>query len=312
MKSVFKGLIDFQNQMDKDSERTKKPRKTGITHILVFDVANYGPKFIAPYSNLIDKVKIMDTFWHDDQQTFIEAVKGYYDIGIETVAVGGTQFEVAQKSGVSLKDFMQILRDAGINEIEVEHHADVVSLKQMTEEVKVFKGEGFSVVGEVGKKWWHNDDTRITRDTIWVEKTVEQIQNYLDAGVDYVLWEGFVVRALIGQQLENKIGQKQFREVTSMIDPAKIIFETHDRRWQYPGPIIAWLVREFGPNVNLGNVDPWMLKRVEWIRHGMEFEMDHPYWRWLDDKTAASKWWKLEAPDYNIDVQKNYALKEPF
>jgi phosphosulfolactate synthase len=309
---LVKGLKQFEDKMDRDSDRTKKPRETGITHLLVFDVANYGPKFIEPFSNLVDKVKLMDTFWHNAQRTFIDAVRAYFDMGVATVAFGGTQFEVAQKLGLSAREFVRILRETGINEVEVEHHTDMPSLEQMRKEVEHYKDEGFSVIAEVGKKWWHRDDTRLTRDTISIQKTVEQMQNYLDAGADFIYWEGFVVRALIGQQFENKIGQKQLLEITRQVDPAKIVFEVHDRRNHYPMPAIAWLVSKFGPNVNLGNIDPWHVKRVEWIRHGMELEMDHPYWRWLADKTNVSKWWKMDTPDYNVDIQKNFKLKDPF
>jgi len=300
-------LKNFQDQLDKDSGRTKKPRRIGLTMSLVFDVVHQGPQYIEPYQDLVDRIKLLDTMWHRDPSVVLDAVAAYRSMGMD-VAMGGTQFEIA-KAQNGLKAYMNLLKTIGINEVEVENHASGATLAEMKDEVKMFKDEGFIVVGEVGKKWAWQDPTRKSRDLVHVDRTIEQALGLIEAGADYLYWEGMIVRALIGPQLENKEGQQQLREVARAIDPEKLILELWDARGQSNLPLIAWLVKEFGPNVNLANIYPPDVKWVEWVRHGIIFEMDHPYFRWGQDRSKAESWWQMDSPDYDIDMQRNYALK---
>ncbi|UCF56765.1 MAG: phosphosulfolactate synthase [Deltaproteobacteria bacterium] len=303
-------LKEFQDTLDADSQRTKKPRKTGITMVIVTDVVNFGPKFIEPFQELVDRVKILDTLWHHDMSVVEKSIIAFRQMDMN-VAMGGTQYEVAKAQG-KIKEYIELLKNIGINEVEVENHASALTIQEMKDEVKKFKDEGFEVIGEVGKKWWWRDPTRASRDLISVEKTLEQALGLIEAGADYIYWEGMVLRGLIGTQLENKKGQKQLIEVATQVDPQKLVFEMWDCRFYPNNPLIAWLVKEFGPNVNLANIKPWDVKHVEWIRHGIFYEMDHPYMRWSQDRSAATNWWKIDAPDYDIDLQRGYVLKDFF
>jgi phosphosulfolactate synthase len=304
-------IKDTQDRLDRDSGRTKKPRKTGITMVLIDDLVNYGPGFIEPFQELVDRVKLLDFLWHHDISVIEKAVKAYREMDI-VVAPGGTLFEIAKAQG-TLNEYAKLLKGIGFNEVEVENHSGISTIEEMKDEVKFFKDQGFQVVGEVGKKWWWRDPTRISRDLISVEKTVELAQQFIEAGADYIYWEGMIVRALIGPQLENEKGQKQLIEVAEQLDVEKLVFELWDTRNQSNRPLWAWLVRQFGPNVNLANIWPQEVKHyLEWIRHGLLFEMDHPYMKWAQDKSQSSKWWKMEAPSYDIDLQRGYVLKDSF
>ncbi|MCK6512991.1 phosphosulfolactate synthase [Myxococcota bacterium] len=298
----------FQDKLDADSLRTRKPRKTGITMVLVMDVVNQGPEFIRSYSELVDRVKMLDTLWHNDLSIVEKAVAQYRDMNID-VALGGTQFEVAKAQG-KLKEYLHLLHQLGINEIEVENHASGASLEEFKDEIKMAKDAGFTVVGELGKKWAWKDPTRKGRDQVYVDKVTELALGLLEAGADYIYWEGMVVRNLIGTQLENIEGQKQFLEVVKAVNSDKMVFEVWDARNQGNLPIISWLVKELTPNVNLANIYPPDVKWVEWVRHGIIFEMDHPYMRWSQDKSQCEHWWQIESPDYHQDMQRGFALKE--
>ena len=216
-------LRDVQDILDKDSGRTQKPRKTGITMVLVEDIANFGPKFIEPFQELVDRIKILDFLWHHDMSVVEKSVIAYRDMGID-VAPGGTHFEVAKAQG-RMNEYLQLLKDLSINEIEIENHSGISTIDEMKDEVKFFKDHGFKVVGEIGRKWWWRDPTRPSRDSISVERTVTQAQQLIEAGADYVYWEGMIVRALIGPQLENRRGQKQLIEVANEVDPDKLVFQ---------------------------------------------------------------------------------------
>jgi phosphosulfolactate synthase len=306
----YKILKDVQDQLDQDSGRSKKPRKAGITMIIIEDVVNFGPDYVAPFQELVDRVKLLDFLWHHDMTVVEKAVNSYREMDMN-VAPGGTHFEVAKSQG-RLNEYLNLLKNLGINEVEVENHAGVSSMEEMKDEVKFFKDQGFQVVGEIGKKWWQRDATRVSRDLISVDKTIDQAQQLIEAGADYVYWEGMIVRGLIGPQLENEKGQQQLIEVANAVDPDKLVFELWDTRHQSNRPLFAWLVRQFGPNVNLANIMPWEVKILEWIRHGIFYEMDHPYMKWANDKSLGKHWWKIEAPDYEVDLQRGYKLKDCF
>jgi phosphosulfolactate synthase (CoM biosynthesis protein A) len=307
---ILQALKEFQDKLDSDSNRTKKPRETGITMVMVEDLVNFGPEYMEPFQELIDRIKLIDVFWHHDMSVVEKAIVAFRQMDM-SVSFGGTTFEIAKAQG-KMEEFLEALKNLGIDEVEVENHALDLTLQEMQNEVKIFKDHNFKVTGELGKKWWWKDPTRISRDLISVEKTLEQAFGLIDAGADYIYWEGMIVRNLVGTQLENKKGQSQLLEVARQIDPKKIIFELWDCRNQPNHPIIAWLVKEFGPNVNLANIRPWNaeVKLVEMIRHGVFYEMDHPYMRWSRDKSAADNWWEIDAPDYSIDLQKGYVLKD--
>jgi phosphosulfolactate synthase (CoM biosynthesis protein A) len=304
---ALKLLRRFQDQLARDSNRTQKPRKQGITMCLVEDVVNLGPNYIAPFRELVDRVKLLDTMWHHDPTVVIRAIADYRSMGMD-VAMGGSQFEIAKAQG-GLTEYIKLLKSVGINEVEVENHASGATTEEMQDEVRMMKDHGFKVVGELGKKWAWKDPTRISRDLISVERTVEQARALLDAGADYIYWEGMIVRALIGPQLDNIEGQEQLRQVARELNSEKLVFELWDNRHQPNLPLIAWLVKEFGPNVNLANIFPPQIKLTEWVRHGVIYEMDHPYFRWAQDRSQAEHWWQIESPDYSIDMQRGYMLK---
>ena len=299
-------LRDVQDQLDLDSERTQKPRQTGITMVLVMDVVNYGPSFIAPFQELVDRVKLLDTLWHHDFSVVGNAVASYREMNID-VALGGTQFEIAKAQG-KMQTYLEMLKYLGVNEVEVENHASGASLEQTRDEIKMIKDQGFKVVGEVGKKWAWKDETRQSRDLIHVDKVVELAGQMIEAGADHIYWEGMVVRNLIGTYLENKEGQKQFLDVVRQINSDKMIFEVWDARKMGNTPIISWLVHKLGPNVNLANIFPTQVKIAEWVRHGIIYEMDHPYMRWSHNRSEANNWWEIASPDYEIDLQRQYRL----
>lgn len=298
----------FQETLEQDTGRTKKPRQQGITMVLVMDVANYGPKFIAPYQGLVDRIKLLDTLWHSDIGIVERAVADYRAMDID-VALGGTQFEIAKAQG-RMQEYLNMLKKLGVNEVEVENHASGATLEQTRDEIKMVKDQGFKVVGEVGKKWAWKDDTRKSRDLIHVDKVVEQASMMLEAGADYLYWEGMVVRNLIGSYLENEKGQEQFLDVVRQVNSNKLIFEIWDARKMGNTAIISWLVHKLGPNVNLANIFPTQVKIVEWIRHGIIYEMDHPYMRWAHNRELAKNWWEMPAPDYSVDLQRQYRLND--
>lgn len=281
-------------------QRSEKPRKKGLT--MVIDIAWFeaSSRMVAGYKDYIDCVKSTARCLWVDEDIVRQNIRSYRDWEID-VQIGGIPYEIAVLQGKQ-KEYMERAKALGTNVVEVESHAAGLSLKQMKSEVKSLKEEGFKVVGEVGAKWVDHDETRPSRDAVYVDKVVEKMLQLLEVGADHVIWEGMVVRALLGNRLENKAGQEQLFKVVEGVGAENIIFEMWSARGNPNTPLWGWLVQHFGPDVNLGNINIQDISLLESIRRGCSFDPAHPYLRWLRHGKPMANWWEIESPDYKVDL----------
>ena len=293
MKRLMHDILDLPR-------RAEKPRKKGLT--MVIDIAWFGATspLVAAYKDYIDCVKSTARCLWVDEDLIRKNIKIYRDWGID-VQIGGIPYEIAVLQGKQAQ-YMERARALGTNIVEVESHAAGLSLQQMKSEVKTLKGEGFKVVGEVGAKWANLDETRPNRDSVRVDQVIEKMQQLLEVGADHVIWEGMVVRALLGNHLENKQGQEQLFKVVEAVRQENIIFEMWSARGNPNSPLWGWLVQHFGPDVNLGNINIQDISMLETIRRGLSYDPAHPYIRWLSQGRPSANWWDMESPDYKVDL----------
>lgn len=293
MKRLMHDILDLP-------QRAEKPRKKGLT--MVIDIAWFGATspLVAAYKDYIDCVKSTARCLWVDEDLIRKNIKIYRDWGID-VQIGGIPYEIAVLQRKQAQ-YMERARALGTNIVEVESHAAGLSLQQMKSEVKTLKGEGFKVVGEVGAKWANLDETRPNRDSVRVDQVIEKMQQLLEVGADHVIWEGMVVRALLGNHLENKQGQEQLFKVVEAVRQENIIFEMWSARGNPNSPLWGWLVQHFGPDVNLGNINIQDISMLETIRRGLSYDPAHPYIRWLSQGRPSANWWDMESPDYKVDL----------
>ena len=293
MKRLMHDVLDLP-------QRAERPRKKGLT--MVIDIAWFGATspLVVAYKDYIDCVKSTARCLWVDEELIRKNIMTYRNWGID-VQIGGIPYEIAVLQGKQAQ-YMERARELGTNIVEVESHAAGLSLQQMKSEVKTLKGEGFKVVGEVGAKWANLDETRPTRDAVHVDKVVEKMLQLLEVGADHVIWEGMVVRALLGNHLENKQGQEQLFKVVEAVRQENIIFEMWSARGNPNSPLWGWLVRHFGPDVNLGNINIQDISMLETIRRGLSYDPAHPYIRWLSQGRPSANWWDMESPDYKVDL----------
>ena len=293
MKRLMHDVLDLP-------QRAERPRNKGLT--MVIDIAWFGATspLVAAYKDYIDCVKSTARCLWVDEELIRKNIMTYRNWGID-VQIGGIPYEIAVLQGKQAQ-YMERARELGTNIVEVESHAAGLSLQQMKSEVKTLKGEGFKVVGEVGAKWANLDETRPTRDAVHVDKVVEKMMQLLEVGADHVIWEGMVVRALLGNHLENKQGQEQLFKVVEAVRQENIIFEMWSARGNPNSPLWGWLVRHFGPDVNLGNINIQDISMLETIRRGLSYDPAHPYIRWLSQGRPSANWWDMESPDYKVDL----------
>lgn len=283
--------------------RSEKPRDAGMT--VVMPQVDIPTNVLEKYAEYVDAVKLLDAASWAPADVIREDIRRYKDHDIE-VQIGGAPGEVARLQGEK-EPFLDRLEAVGIDWVEYETHVEKPTVEEMRAEVAELKNRGFTVVGEVGAKWYVEDETRYSRDRIKIDETVDAFEQYLDAGCEKVYWEGLLVRNLIGRNFENREGQKALLEVVDAVGQENIVFELwsptlktleYARFW-------SWLVYHFGPDVNVGNVPPHRVPRLESIRRGTTFDMNHPYIRWLKEGKPTENWWRMEQPPYDVGLERD-------
>lgn len=282
------------------AQHSEKPRKSGLTMILDRGWTGVNTPYMEAYHPYVDLAKSTAQCLWVEESIVKRNIGKYRDYGVD-VQIGGIPYEIAVLQGKQ-KEYIQRNKDVGANVIEVENHAADLSIKQMQDEVRRLKDAGFIVVGEIGAKWADHDKTRPTRDSVNVDMTVEQMEIMLEAGADHVYWEGMVVRALIGNKLDNLAGQKQVLQVVNAVGKERIIIEMWSARGHPNTPLWGWLISQFGPEVNLANINYDQVSSLESIRRGCSFDPAHPYLRWLAAGRPTKTWWEMPSPDYKVDL----------
>jgi phosphosulfolactate synthase len=279
--------------------RSEKPRKKGRT-ICGISLGR-GKESIEHVARYVDQVKLYVHNTLMPARVIEDSIKMYRSIDID-VQMGGVFFELAALQG-KLPEMVKRAREIGVNVVEVENHLGAFSPQQLKEQIHKIKGEGFQIVGEVGAKWTEDDDTRIAQGFCDPDKVIMLMEQLLQAGADEVVWDAYPLRALIGNQLENEAGQSQIRKVARAIGQDNMIFEVSNARGRGKSMQRAWLVHEFGPDVNIGNAHPGDVSELETIRRGIYYDPAWPYIRWLKENKPTKNWWEIEMPDYDIDIE---------
>jgi phosphosulfolactate synthase (CoM biosynthesis protein A) len=171
---------------------------------------------------------------------------------------------------------------------------------------RMAKQLGFKVFGEIGKKVFEGDATRVDVETLNVKEAMDQTRRLLDAGADRVYVEGHVLRRVIGDTASSILkkrstGTQQLLEYVDAIGQDKLVFECSamvprkTRRAMH-----FWYVYLFGPEVNIGNARIEEISTIEDIRRGLYPVFgfgpagDHP---WIvsvaeHDGKASEGWWR--------------------
>ena len=225
--------------------RSEKPRKTGIT--LVIDKGQLGIRAIDDLAEItgryFDYAKIA---WGSALITgnFEEKLEAYRRNGIVPM-LGGTLFEYAY-----LRNKVQQLLDlCGHYKLHVEVSDGVIDLPRKD---KLMWIEKFAKHGEVFSEVGGKID-RQQRD--W--KTV--VQEELSAGAYKVVVEGREIGP-VGKGIRSEFVD----QVVEATELDNLVFEAFERPQQ------VWLIKRFGPNVNLGNIPPTDLLTLESFRLGLK------------------------------------------
>src|SRR5213594_3661406 len=232
--------------------RSPKPRSRGLTHVIdkglnlrdiegLFDTAGayvdivklgWGTSYVT--NNLEKKIALYRSF-------------------DTPVVCGGTLFEAAYAKGKT-DEFKRWLLENRFAHVEISDGTLEMPRDQKLELIAEF-AQDFTVLSEVGSK-----DIEVNyAPYLWVEWIKEE----LEAGSWKVITEGREggTAGIFRPTGEMRTGLVD--EIVHEIDFHALIFEAPTKASQ------AWFVKQFGPDVNLGNIPPEEVIALETLRLGL-------------------------------------------
>ncbi len=239
-------------------ERPAKPRTAGLTMMIDFGLGlHQQADILALASEYIDSAKIaVGVARLLPRDLVMQKIESYKQFGVLPYP-GGQFLEYAVLCG-KVDAYLAEARDIGFRAIEVSDNLLSISLDEkrglIARAIEVY---GLEVFGEVGKK-----------EGLAVTVSLEDdIRACLEAGSSKVLVEAAEIfshgrdRALVTQLVEAAPLEKLMFELTGpWIDGTS---------YSEPDSLARWLMETFGPDVNIGNVQPESVLRIETARRGL-------------------------------------------
>jgi phosphosulfolactate synthase len=233
-------------------ERTTKPRESGLTHVLDKGLSlEQARQFLEVSSRYVDIVKLgWGTAVVTPNVKDKIALYQSYDI---PVSFGGTFFEVCLRQG-KYDEFLALVDQCEMTCVEVSD-----GTIDMDEEDKLAiirdLSKRYKVLSEVGSK----DDAVVITPSKWVEL----IGRELEAGAWKVITEGRESGTVGIYRPSGDVKDGLLEEIKETFDTSQILFEAPVKKQQ------AWFIKQFGTNVNLGNIPPEEVISVETLRIGV-------------------------------------------
>ncbi|HKH18293.1 MAG TPA: phosphosulfolactate synthase [Solirubrobacteraceae bacterium] len=235
-------------------ERTEKPRRAGITHVLDRGLSPRSlESLLMTAGRHIDMMKLG---WGTAYVSGAVADKVAIcrDAGI-ALCPGGTLLEIAVQQG-QLDRYVDWLQDLGIDHIEVSNGSFPMSPGQKSELISQLAGE-FTVIAEVGSKSAQTADGHA-----WCTEMLSD----LASGAALVIAEGRETGTVGLFDRTGAVHRELVEQILHAVGPETVIFEAPQRSQQ------AWLLQHVGPNVNIGNVAAEDVIALETLRRGLRFD----------------------------------------
>jgi phosphosulfolactate synthase len=243
------------------------PRNGGLTHVLD---KGLGPRawedVLETSGDYIDVVKLGwgTAYVTPNLKRKLEVLSG------KRVVIGGTFFEAIWARG-KVDEYKDWLRELGLTHVEISDGAVEMPREEKLELIADLARD-FTVLSEVGSK----DSEVVFAPYEWVGWIKEE----LDAGAWKVITEAREggTAGIFRPTGEMRTGL--IDEIVHDIQPADLIFEAPTKAAQ------AWFVRQFGPEVNLGNIPTDEVIPLETLRRGLRADTLKEVL--LGDRTPAS------------------------
>ncbi len=233
-------------------QRPGKPRHEGLTHVI--DKGMNLRDIEGLFDTAGQFVDIVKFGWGTSYVTNnLEKKIALYRSFDTPVVCGGTLFEAVYVRE-RLDEFKRWLREQRFSHVEISDGTIDIPRERKLELIADFARD-FTVLSEVGSK----DEEVTYAPYLWVEWIKEE----LDAGAWKVITEGREGGTAGIYRPTGEMRTGLVDEIVHEIDVGDLIFEAPTKASQ------AWFVKQFGPNVNLGNIPPEEVIPLETLRLGL-------------------------------------------
>lgn len=237
-------------------ERDIKKRKQGITMVLDKGLSCANAESLMDANEWIDVVKLgWGTSLIFPEKSLRRKIRIFRENGID-VSNGGTLLEFAYKQG-KIDKFLDEAKKIGFTIIEVSTGKINIPYKEKTKIIEEALKQGFEVYSEIGKK-----DPTLDR-KLSLKERVKEARKDLKAGVKKVIIEARESGKLGIYDQSCNVKEELAKKLVSELGLKNLIFEAPMKNQQ------AWLILNFGPNVNLGNIAPEDVFSLETLRRGI-------------------------------------------
>lgn len=232
-------------------ERTSKPRTSGLTHVLD---KGYSLAQVRQFmETAVEYVDIVKLGWGTAVVTpnLREKVELYQGQGVP-VCFGGTLFELCLRQN-KLEEYLAVVRSLGMDCLEISDGTIDIPQEDKLALLRRLSKE-FRVLSEVGSK----DAGVVIAPEVWVDS----IKRELDAGAWKVITEGRESGTVGIYQAGGQVKESLLEDIVRAADVENLLFEAPVKSQQ------AWFIKQFGANVNLGNIPPEEAIALETLRLG--------------------------------------------
>jgi phosphosulfolactate synthase len=232
--------------------RDTRPRNSGLTMVMDKGISlREAQDLIDSSSDLIDVLKLGfgTSYLAPDLK---EKVKLYRDSGMK-VYVGGTLFEAFYVRG-QFNDYVKMLKKFNIDTIEVSDGSMEIPHDIKCDLIEKLSKD-FTVLSEVGSK----EEGILISPAKWIR----MMSNELAAGSWKVIAEARESGTVGIYRPNGSAHVVLINKILSKVDIEDILWEAPIKSQQ------VWFVKQFGPNVNLGNIAPAGVVPLECLRLGL-------------------------------------------
>lgn len=233
-------------------KRTAQPRKHGLTMVMDKGLAvRQAEDLVSAGAQFIDMVKLGfgSSYITNDLQAKIDI---YHKAGIK-VYFGGTLFEAFVARG-KFRDYVKVLKQFNIETVEVSDGSIVLEHGLKCRYIEEL-AKNFTVLSEVGSK----EEGILISPAKWTR----MMENELNAGSWKVIAEARESGTVGIYRPSGKAHSVLVNRITAKVDPKNIIWEAPIKSQQ------VYFIKQFGANVNLGNIAPREIIALETLRLGL-------------------------------------------
>ncbi len=227
-----------------------EPRSGGLTHVLDKGLGSRAwEDVLETAGHYIDIVKLGwgTAYVTQHLQRKLDVLRG------KPVVIGGTFFEVVYVKD-KLDEYKSWLSNLGLTHVEISDGTVEIPRERKLELIADFAGD-FTVLSEVGSK-----DSSVEPDA---DEWVGWMREELAAGAWKVITEAREGGTAGIFTSEGALRTDVITQVADAVGRDDIVFEAPTKNAQ------AWFVKQFGPEVNLGNIPPDEVIPLETLRLGL-------------------------------------------